>query len=297
MPIHKPWLIHQGHIHLATDIELAARRGELEAVRSDKSEYASLAMPARRGKVGVIDVHGPIVPNLTLASYITSFVRGGTILETFSAALLGLAEDESCESIVLHFDSPGGQVSGVAEAAELIASVSESKPVYGYASGMMCSAAYWMGSACRKIVASPTAEIGSIGCVMVVMDDTEFMKKLGIQQRVFKSGVSPKKWGDPFDASNPDAAEQAASDIQATVDAIGDAFVSQVAANRRVSRKKVVSEFGQGGTMLGAEAARVGMVDSVGSFNQLIESLQKKRARKAQANDLPRATKARSGDS
>lgn len=41
------------------------------------------------------------------------------------------------------------------------------KPIIAYASGSCCSGAYWIVSACDKIMAADTAILGSIGVVFI----------------------------------------------------------------------------------------------------------------------------------
>jgi ClpP class serine protease len=92
------------------------------------------------------------------------------------------AEDEDCEEIVFHIDSPGGMVSGL---AEVIAAINGSgMKTIADCRGMACSAAYWIASACDKIQASPSTILGSIGVVTVWLDTTEALNKMGLQINV-----------------------------------------------------------------------------------------------------------------
>src|SRR5208283_793154 len=52
-------------------------------------------------------------------------------------------EDPDVASILLDMDSPGGMFAGTAELGDRILQVE--KPIYAYTSGLMCSAAYWIG--------------------------------------------------------------------------------------------------------------------------------------------------------
>jgi protease-4 len=66
------------------------------------------------------------------------------------------AQDPNCIGVVLDIDSGGGQVSGTPEFYDYIASFK--KPVVAYTDGLMCSAAYYIGSATSHIIANKRAD-------------------------------------------------------------------------------------------------------------------------------------------
>ena len=101
-----------------------------------------------------------------------------------------VAMSEGVETVVLKIDSPGGTVKGTMELAEWIYRLREEVKVYAYVEGVATSAAYWIASACEKVYATPTSEVGSIGVVSVIYDDEEFFKKIGIKKKeVVNEGV------------------------------------------------------------------------------------------------------------
>src|SRR5437764_14915904 len=60
--------------------------------------------------------------------------------------------DPNCRAAILDFDSPGGMVQGIRAVTQRVLMCD--KTVYAFTTGQMCSAAYWMGSACDKIFAT-----------------------------------------------------------------------------------------------------------------------------------------------
>ncbi|VDH16877.1 Protease 4 [Algoriella xinjiangensis] len=71
-------------------------------------------------------------------------------------------KSENIVGVLCDFDSGGGQCSGTPELASKIKSFS--KPIVAYTDGMICSAAYWLASACDYIIANEYCDdIGSIG--------------------------------------------------------------------------------------------------------------------------------------
>jgi ClpP class serine protease len=79
-------------------------------------------------------------------------------------------------------------VAGTPELAAAVASLNEDKPVYAFSSGLMASAAYWIASQARAIYATPSAQVGSIGVVQAVVDDSGALDRDGIKVEVFSVG-------------------------------------------------------------------------------------------------------------
>ena len=85
--------------------------------------------------------------------------------------------------IVLEIDGPGGMISRVDVAAELIRNCS--KPTATVVTGTMASAHFWLGSAAdRTFIASPLCEVGSVGVMITHYSFREFFKQNGIDYRV-----------------------------------------------------------------------------------------------------------------
>ncbi len=212
----------------------------------------------------VIPLSGPI----TQYTGVCDWMFGGTSLESFMASMEDAFCDDSVTSIVIDVDSPGGEVNGIADAADRIRLMSATKPIVAFTRGNGCSAAYWLECAASEIIASQTAVIGSIGIVMTYVDDSEAEKAAGIRTFEFVSSVAPKKRMDP-------GSEAGKADIQALVNQYGDIFVAAVAKFRGVTTDKVEADFGQGGVLMGASAVSAGLADRIGTLEDAILAAQK----------------------
>lgn len=210
-----------------------------------------------RGNVAVIPVTGPIFRRANMLSEVSGATSISVLSRDFNAAL----DSEEVEAIVLEIDSPGGEVSGVSEFADMVYAARGKKPCVGYVGGDGCSAAYWIASACEHLVVSDTAIVGSIGVVRAVPNPNA-TRAADIE---IVSSQSPNK------RPNVRTAEGRAV-YQAEVDAIADVFVERVARNRGVSPDVVLSEFGMGGCCVGAAAVAAGMADGVGALESVIAS-------------------------
>ncbi len=135
--------------------------------------------------IGTVAIEGPILrkPNL-----FARVLMGATGSEEIGAALSEAGQRDDIKAVFLDIDSPGGTVAGTPELAAAVASLNKQKPVYAFSSGLMCSAAYWIASQARAIYATPSAQVGSIGVVQAVIDDSAALANEGIKVEVFAVG-------------------------------------------------------------------------------------------------------------
>ncbi len=96
--------------------------------------------------------------------------------------------DPKCVGIMMQFDSPGGSADGTEELASDIAAAGAKKPVWGFADGMACSAAYWAFSACSYCMAGPGSVLGSIGTYGVMYDRSAQFAQNGVKAMVVRAG-------------------------------------------------------------------------------------------------------------
>lgn len=148
------------------------------------SQPASQLLSIEDG-VGVISIEGPIIRKPDLFARV---IFGATSSDEIGSALREAAGREDIKAVFLDIDSPGGTVAGTPELAAAVAALNEKKPVYAFTSGLMCSAAYWIASQARAVYATPSAQVGSIGVVQAVIDDSAALASEGIKVEVFAVG-------------------------------------------------------------------------------------------------------------
>jgi signal peptide peptidase SppA len=103
-------------------------------------------------------------------------------------ALRQASEDSSVQRIVLKFDSPGGAIRDLHLAVNAVHAARAVKPVVAYVSGICASAAYWIASQAQRIEAAPETEIGGIGVVTSLVDESAAWEKEGLRRIVVSSG-------------------------------------------------------------------------------------------------------------
>jgi len=177
-------------------------------------------------------------------------------------AAIEAAIDERVEQVILVVDSNGGTVAGISEALEGIRELAKMKDVYTHTSSSMNSAAYWIGSAGKTVIADEMAEVGSIGVIAVVAEYTKQLEEEGVKAHVFRAGEF-KALGGPYEELSDKAKEV----IQDRIDARYDQFLSSVAENRGFTKDHVRKTMAEGQVFLAKDAESAGLVDSVMSFN------------------------------
>lgn len=207
----------------------------------------------------VLDIRGPLFRYRSIFTWLL----GGTSVEDTSIGLHAALDDPAVKSIVLAINSPGGQIDGINELANMIRAANSIKPVTAYVDGLAGSGAYWLASAAGRIVADETAQLGSIGVLATVIDDSDADERRGMKRYDIISTQSPLKRSDP-------ATDEGREQLQQMVDAMAQVFIAKVAGFRGTSEQKVASDFGRGAVLTARPAISVGMADSLGSLEGLL---------------------------
>ena len=187
-------------------------------------------------------------------------------------ALMKLAlADAEVSAIVLHVDSPGGEVAGCFDLADDIYEMRGTKPIVAIIDEYCCSAAYALASSADKMVAPRTAVIGSIGVITMHLDVTAALEKAGLK-------VTTVQFGDQKSDSYPTTvlSDDARKRMQTDIDRLGEMFVALVARNRDIDPDAVRAT--QAGVFLGAAAVKAGLADAVmppdAAFADLVKNLE-----------------------
>lgn len=94
------------------------------------------------------------------------------------------------KAVAIHFNSPGGAVTGVQECAAAIESFgAQVAPVFGYTDTMAASAAYWLACSCDMFHAAGSALVGSIGVYSSLVDSSAEAAAAGRKVYVVTSGA------------------------------------------------------------------------------------------------------------
>lgn len=178
--------------------------------------------------------------------------------------------DDRVRAVLLNIDSPGGEVSGCADLADMIYEARGRKPVWAVLNESAFSAAYWIASACDRITVPRTGGVGSIGVVWMHCDFSQALSASGIKVTFVKRGTRKVDGAPEIPLS-----DEALSRFQKEIDTVGELFEGAVARNRGLSPEKIRDM--NANTFLGADGVSQGLADVVMSpdaaFRALLESL------------------------
>lgn len=235
---------------------------QLAEIRADVRERAAAGTAAPRSAGGVL-----VLRTIGLMTQ-----RGGTVDSAPTASSAALAEEvraaaanQAVYAMVLEWDSPGGEVYGVAELAAAIRAARAEKPIVSVANSLAASAAYWAAAQATEVMVTPSGEVGSVGVYALHQDSSQAAAAAGVKFTFISAGKY-KTEGNPYEPLS----EEALASMQADVDRYYGMFVGDLARGRRVSVEQVRDGFGQG-RVVGAKAAvEAGMADAVGTLDDAI---------------------------
>ena len=140
--------------------------------------------------------------------------------------------DEDVSQIILNIDSPGGEVAGAFDLADLIYQARGTKPILAIANESALSAAYLIASAADKVYLTRTASVGSVGVMALHVDQSKAEEKIGLKYTAIYAGARKNDFS-PHCPLSDEAFAAATEKVNATY----DLFVKTVARNRGISRR------------------------------------------------------------
>lgn len=242
--------VHDGEIHeVMADTRSEADAGD-EPKRITIAAGPTLIPGGAGGKItALVPVRGVALYDLDFQPYCFS-----TLL--LAQTMAALANDPEVGTIVLDIDSPGGMVTGTAEAADAIYAAGKRKKVVALINPLAASAAYWLASQANEIVAIKSADVGSIGVFLVHTDCSKFNEMQGMKITYIYAGEHKVEGN-----SDEPLADGARAYFQSEVDTIYKDFLKAVARGRGKSVDDVFENFGKGRCMMAPMAKKVGMID------------------------------------
>lgn len=200
--------------------------------------------------VAIIPVHGSLI-NRFGGSY--SFVTGYNFIRAqHNAALL----DEDVKYIIHDHNSFGGEAAGCFELSDEIYASRGTKPIIAVVDSNCYSASFALATACDKIIAIPSAGVGSVGVVSMHIDMSKALESYGYKITFIYSG-DHKVDGNPYEALSAEVK----ADIQKSVDKSRAKFVAVVARNLGLDGKIIYDT--QARTYRADDALKLGLIAKI----------------------------------
>src|SRR3954454_9799440 len=212
--------------------------------------------------VALVDGFGGIVTGRSRRSALQGRLMGS---DTVTAAFRAAVRDEKARAIGFRVDSPGG--SAVASDSiwrEVTCAREAGKPVVVSMGAVAGSGGYYVACGADEIVAEPGTLTGSIGVVGAKPVVSGLTDRLGLHYDAVQRGAHARMSSPhvPYDGSTRER-------LQAMLDKVYDDFTSRVAAGRRMPRE-AVHDVARGRVWTGADAARNGLVDTLGGMRDAV---------------------------
>ncbi len=218
--------------------------------------------------VALIDVAG------TLMKQASSFSRGSSTVQ-IRQQIRNAVRNPDVAAIMLRVESPGGTVAGTQELADEIAAAAETKPVHAYIEDLGASAAFWLASQAQHVSANAMALVGSIGTYMVMHDVSGAAAQQGVKVHVIRAGAM-KGAGTP----GTEVTTEQLAEFQKLVDGFNSHFLDAVATGRKLPLA-TVQDLADGRIHKASAAMKLGLIDSVQTYDRAFQSLVKQSKRKA----------------
>lgn len=193
--------------------------------------------------------------------------------EWILSTIKDLQEDMNNRGIVLIINSPGG---GVYQADEVFLALEKYKketerPVYAYFTSLAASGGYYVGCAADYIMANRNSLTGSIGVIAGQFTDlTGLMEKWGIKSTTIHAGRN-KLMGN----FNEPMTQEQREIMQSIADECYEQFTDIVAESRGLSKEEVY-KLADGRIYTAAQAKEASLINSIGTLDELIETMQRK---------------------
>lgn len=229
------------------------------------------------GEVATLDITGPL--------YQRSIAMCGFTLadgyDAIAARARAAFNDPTSGAVLLAIDSAGGDVAGVMELIAALDTMSEEsgKPIVSYLNERAASAGYWIASAGSSVVVPRTGEAGSIGAIVMGLNQRGALDAKGVRAVV---AAYPAGKASSFNAvlAPPDSPEATAgfARMQARAEEVARLFAADAAQRRGLTLEAVL---GLDAAMFGgARAVEAGLADHVGGRAMAMDLARSKIKRK-----------------
>jgi len=215
------------------------------------SQFPSISPPWLAPRIGVVELFG---------------VLGTTIRSPdYGRIFASLRDDARVRAVVVDVDSPGGSAAASDHIHRAVAKVAARKPVIAFIRGSGLSGGYLVSCAATRVVAIPTAVVGSIGVISIRPVVSDLLQRVGVKVFVTKAGAF-KDMFQPF----RDPTDEEQKMMQSLMDEYHDWFVEAVARTRGLDKDRVRS-MATGEVFTARKAKELGLVDELGDLDMAVD--------------------------
>lgn len=229
-------------------------------MRTDNDSYFGYVPES---KTGVLQVNGP----LTYRTTGWEALCGGTSYEILKEQMEYFVSS-GAKTVAMMVDSGGGQAHGMMDSARYIRKLADDNgiKIIAYVDGMSASAAYGLSSVAHEIVSSADSNVGSIGVLIQLMNNSKKLEKEGIERTFITAGADKV----PFDKDGA-FTESFLNGLQEQVDVLYEGFTSHVAEYRGLDISAVKGT--EANVFMADKALAIGLIDKIMTAEEFSEYL------------------------
>lgn len=216
---------------------------------SEFSMYSTLHYA--ESNLGVIHIAGP----LTNKSTGWEALCGGTSYESIKEDFEALAE-AGVKTIAFMAESGGGEAYGMMDTGNYLRKLADENGIriITYVDGLAASACYGLIAISDEIISNKNSEIGSIGVLIRLMNDSKSLEMKGYERSFISAGTEKIPY-----AEDGSFRKEFLNDLQYKVDALYKDFTEYVADHRNLTVEAVRNT--QANTFLADDAIALGLAD------------------------------------
>jgi protease-4 len=212
--------------------------------------------PESDGKIALISLRG-IITSAEPGSI------GESAIDDLKLQLKQAGEDEKVKAVVLHVDSPGGEVTASDIIYNAVRKVRDQhkKPVVVYMGSLAASGGYYVACGGSWLMANETTLTGSIGVIMQTLNYEQLFGKVGLSMVTFKSG----QFKDMLSGSRQ-MSDAEREYVQGLIMQTYGKFVGIVAKERKLDENELRNGLADGRVISGKDALNGKLINSLGEL-------------------------------
>ena len=260
------WLIGcHGPMQVKTDSIVRAR----VSLANDNNSVSPVAARVLKGqgqcndcRIALIDVDGVLLNrNVHVLT-----ANGENPVSIFREKLDAAAADPKVRGLILRINSPGGGVTACDMMRRDLMDFRQRKsiPVVACLMDVSAGGAYYLATACDRVVAHPTTITGGLGVVLNLYNLQDTLAQFNVQSETIKAGKETDI-GTPLEVLTPEA--------KATLQGIADEFSMRFRDTIASARHLPVSSYPQlfdGRIYSAPQARQLGLVDDLGYLDDAV---------------------------
>lgn len=233
--------------------------------------HETVVLGEKGPKVLMIDIDGEITD--ADASGVLGWVLSEGTVSRVQDELDRAEKQQDIAAILLRIDSPGGSPTASDAVYRQLMRFKKAHgiPVYAQFMSVAASGGYYVAMAADKVMAAPTSITGSIGVLMLGVNLSGLMEKVGVDDQTITSGPY-KDAGSWLRPMKP--AERA--QLKSVVDDLYDRFLTVVDQGRPDLSAAKVRELADGRVYSAPQAKEAGLIDEISDLEDTIERVRER---------------------